>query len=149
MVELPDYKLGDLLECINGIKYSNVKVLTNNNIIILYGDNSGNIMKILDWVTMIKDYNGIIHNTNSLVNINSDDLANLRTTTIRTISRSSSSSSIRTSSSIRSDKSVTFNPIIDIKIINPDPLEQSEPEPIKKSKLPWYYNIFLCCVDLD
>jgi hypothetical protein len=146
MVELPEYKLGDLLECINGIKYSNVRVLNNNNIIILYGDNSGHIMKILDWFSMIKDYNGIIHNTNSLDNIYNDDLTNLRTTTIRTIS---SSSSIRTSSSIRSDKSVTFNPIIDIKIINPDPLEQSEPEPIKKSKLSWYYNIFLCCVDLD
>lgn len=58
MVELLDYKLGDL------------RVL-NNNIIILYGDNSEHIMKI--------------HNTNSLDNIYNDDLTNLRTTTIRII----------------------------------------------------------------
>ncbi len=140
MEKLPDYKLGDLLECIDGIKYSCVRVITDNNIIILYGDNNGDIMKIFDWISMIKDYNGKIHNINTLDNIYNDDLANLRTTTIRTISNSSS---IRTSSSIRSNKSVTFNSIVNIKIIEPKPVL------IKKSKLSWYYNIFLCCVDLD
>jgi hypothetical protein len=162
MLELPEYKLGDLLECIDGIKYSRVKVLTNNNIIILYGDNSGDIIHISDWVSMIKDYNGKIHIINTLDNIYLDPIYSYENTP------TNNNLSIRTSS----NRSVTFNPVVDIKIIehdnrrrsildilwykpnhiiesDPEPLEQSEPKPIKKSKLPWYYNIFLCCVDLD
>ena len=168
MVKLPEFKIGDELECIDGNNYSRIKIITNNDVSILYGDNSGNIMSISDWVLMVKDNNGIIRNTmNTFYQTYMDSIHTSNNLTLRTNSNSSSNSSIRSS------KSVTFNSkidiieiesnnrrrsILDLSLFNPIPdlvLEQYEipeplePEPIKIPKLPWYYNIFLCCIDLD
>lgn len=62
MLGLPNYKLGDILECGEGIEYSKIQILDDNKVKILLGFGKNNIINIYHWYFINEKNHATIQN---------------------------------------------------------------------------------------